>query len=410
MEATLSVLCSSLQEITTQLSGPLHSEVQASLHDHSEGNLPDAKLGQLAARTIDLLHQVEQLLEPSSVVLADHFLGYLNTKCLCAAVELRIPNLLAQGPQSVAEVARLSGAREDRLRQVLRLLHNNGIFAYDPQKDEYRNSHTSELLTTDHWTQWHNWVDLYGNEFYDMARGIPASVRKEAIRTPAQIQFVTDQNMFDYFTARGWLPRLHRTLGGGATAQAPGILADYSWEEFSGKAFLDVGGGQGALVAMILRRHPSITGALLDTPKVIERARSLFHTADGEYADVGDRVPGENLIAGDFLESVPSFEFYTMKWCLHDWNDSKTAAVLQNIRQAIRKTPDSRLVVMESILADGRSSRLSRYADLTMMVSADGQERTEAQWRSLAGRTGWEIRQIRQLRGAWPCAIEMRPV
>jgi SAM-dependent methyltransferase len=310
----------------------------------------------------------------------------------------------------VTKLAELSGAREDRLRQVLRLLHNNGIFAYDRQTDEYRNNHTSELLTTDHWTQWHNWVDLYGNEFYDMARGIPASVRKDATRTPAQIQFDTDQNMFDYFTARGWLPRLHRTLGGGATAQAPGILADYPWEEFSGKTFLDVGGGQGALVAMILRRHPSITGALLDTPKVIERARSLFHTDDGEYADVGDRVPEENLIAGDFLESVPSFEFYTMKWCLHDWNDSKAAAVLQNIRKAIQTTPDSRLVVMESILADGRSSRLSRYADLTMMVSADGQERTEAQWRSLAGRTGWEIREIRVLRGAWPCAIEMRPV
>lgn len=325
-------------------------------------------------------------------------------------MELRIPDLLAQGPRKVAELAELSGAREDRLRQVLRLLHNNGIFAYDPQTDEYRNSHTSELLTVDHWTQWHNWVDLYGNEFYDMARGIPASLRKDATRTPGQIEFDTDQNMFDYFTARGWLPRLHRTLGGGATAQAPGILADYPWEEFSGKAFLDIGGGQGALVAMILRRHPSVTGGLLDTPRVIERARSLFHTVDGEYADVGDRVPEENLMAGDFLESVPSFEFYTMKWCLHDWNDIKTATVLQNIRTAIRTTPDSRLVVMESILADGRSSRLSRYADLTMMVSADGQERTEAQWRSLADRTGWEIRQIRVLRGAWPCAIEMRPV
>ncbi|KAF7128642.1 hypothetical protein CNMCM5793_003493 [Aspergillus hiratsukae] len=402
MEATLSVICSSLQEVATQLSGPLHPELLTSLHDHREGKLPDAKLGQLAARTIDLLHQVEQLLEPSSVVLADHFLGYVNTKCLCATMELRIPDLLAQGPRKVAELAELSGAREYRLRQVLRLLHNNGIFAYEPQTDEYRNSHTSELLTTDHWTQWHNWVDLYGNEFYDMARGIPASLRKDATRTPGQIEFDTDQNMFDYFTARGWLPRLHRTLGGGATAQAPGILADYPWEEFSGKAFLDVGGGQGALVAMILRRHPSVTGALLDTPKVIDRARSLFHTVDGEYADVGDRVPEENLIAGDFLESVPSFEFYTMKWCLHDWNDSKTAAVLQNIRTAILKTPDSRLVVMESILADGRSSRLSRYADLTMMVSADGQERTEAQWRSLAVRTGWEIRQIRVLRGAWP--------
>lgn len=266
------------------------------------------------------------------------------------------------------------------------------------------------MLRSDHWTQWHNWVDLYGNEFYDMARGIPASLKQGTTRTPAQINFNTDQCMFDYFTAQGWLPRLHRTLGGGATAQAPGILVDYPWEDFGDGPFLDIGGGEGALIALILRRRTRTKAALLDTPRVIEHARTLFLSPDGKYADVGDRVQEVGLIAGDFLESVPSFEFYTMKWCLHDWDDVKTAKVLSNIREAIRVTPESRLVVLESILADGRSSRLSRYGDLTMMVSADGQERTEAEWRTLAGRTGWEIRTIRKLRGAWPCAIEMRPV
>lgn len=310
----------------------------------------------------------------------------------------------------MSQLAQLSGARADRLGQVLRLLRNNGIFQYHTENATYSNNPTSSMLRSDHWTQWHNWVDLYGNEFYDMARGIPASLKQGTTRTPAQINFNTDQCMFDYFTAQGCLPRLHRTLGGGATAQAPGILADYPWEDFGDGPFLDIGGGEGALIALILRRHTRTKAALLDTPRVIEHARTLFLSPDGKYADVGDRVQEVGLIAGDFLESVPSFEFYTMKWCLHDWDDVKTAKVLSNIREAIRVTPESRLVVLESILADGRSSRLSRYGDLTMMVSADGQERTEAEWRTLAGRTGWEIRTIRKLRGAWPCAIEMRPV
>ncbi|KAL6235268.1 hypothetical protein BDW75DRAFT_230451 [Aspergillus navahoensis] len=328
MESTLKVLRASLQEAVSQLTGPLNNERLKALHDHSEGKLADANLGEVAASTIDLLHQVEQLLEPSTLVLADHFLGYLNTKCLCAAVEFHIPDLLVKGHRSVAQLAQLSGAREDRLRQVLRLLHNNGIFQYDAGKGTYSNNPTSEMLRSDHWTQWHNWVDLYGTEFYDMARGIPASLRQGTTRTPAQINFDTDGNMFDYFTAQGWLPRLHRTLGGGAMAQAPGILADYPWEEFEDRTFLDIGGGEGALIALILRRHTSIKAALLDTPKVIEHARSLFLSPDG--------------------------------------------------------------------------NRLSRYGDLTMMVSADGQERTEAEWRALAGRTGWEIRTIQKLRGAWP--------
>ncbi|KAG2417905.1 hypothetical protein HFD88_001004 [Aspergillus terreus] len=402
MEPTLKILGASLQEALSQLTGPLNEERLAALHDHSEGRLVDANLGEAAAYTIDLLHQVEQLLEPSSLVLADHFLGYLNTKCLCAAVEFHIPDLLVGGPKSVSQLAQLSGARAHRLGQVLRLLRNNGIFQYDTENATYSNNPTSSMLRSDHWTQWHNWVDLYGNEFYDMARGIPASLKQGTTRTPAQINFNTDQCMFDYFTAQGWLPRLHRTLGGGATAQAPGILADYPWEDFGDGPFLDIGGGEGALIALILRRHTRTKAALLDTPRVIEHARTLFLSPDGKYADVGDRVQEVGLIAGDFLESVPSFEFYTMKWCLHDWDDVKTAKVLSNIREAIRVTPESRLVVLESILADGRSCRLSRYGDLTMMVSADGQERTEAEWRTLAGRTGWEIRTIRKLRGAWP--------
>lgn len=75
MESILKVLGASLQETISQLTCPLNNERLAALHDHREGKLADAKLSEVAACTIDLLHQVEQLLEPSSLVLADHFLG-----------------------------------------------------------------------------------------------------------------------------------------------------------------------------------------------------------------------------------------------------------------------------------------------------------------------------------------------
>ena len=115
--------------------------------------------------------------------------GYLNSKCLCAAVKFHIPDFLADGSQTLPKLAQLSGAREDRLRQVLRMLCNNGIFAYSVDDDTYSNNPTSEMLRTDHWTQWHNWVDLYGNEFYDMARGIPASLKQgTVIRNIRQVE------------------------------------------------------------------------------------------------------------------------------------------------------------------------------------------------------------------------------
>ncbi|EGE04741.1 hypothetical protein TEQG_08680 [Trichophyton equinum CBS 127.97] len=379
---------------------------------HTDKDLPDSAVEVLAGKAINILHETKQLLEPGHLVLADHFLGYVSTKCLCAAVELKLVDILANAGEeglTIAELADASEANPDRLQQIMHVLHNNHIFEYDPASHRYRNNRISALLHTTHWTQWHNWVDLYGNEFYDIARGIPQSIRRDEKKWGAQINFNTSDDMFTYFQAQGWLPRLHRTLGGGAIAQAPGILADYPWHEFGSRTVLDVGGGGGGFLVSLLREYPDLKGAILDLPRTIEHATTLFHNPDGVYYDLRERVPRENLIGGDFLKSVPSFEVYTMKWVLHDWKDPDVITILRCIRAALIPGPDSRLVVLESILSDGQYGRLSRYGDINMMMTANGQERTEEQWQKLAAASGWEISKIYPLRRSWVCAIDLRP-
>ena len=334
----------------------------------------------------------------------------MSCKCLCAAIEYDIPDALREGPKTLHDLAIASGARPNRLGQIQRILVNENIFAYDAASDTYANNPTSKLLQSDHWTQWRNWVSLYGNEFYDMARGIPASCRKNAVRTPAQINYDTDMDMFHFFEKNGWLLKLHQTLSGGALAQAPGILEDYPWHELGDCTFLDLGGGGGGLVALLLRKYSTLRGGIFDLPKVIEHVKPKFLSQNGEFNDVGSRVAEENLIAGNFLNEIPTFEVYTMKWCLHDWDDDHALRILRNVRKAILKGPRARLVVLESILKDGRMGRLSRYGDITMMVSADGQERTELQWRNLARDSGWRINNIYPLRNSWTCAIELIPL
>jgi hypothetical protein len=332
----------------------------------------------------------------------------MSTKSLVAALDLKIPEILTGGSRSVSEVADLAGARADRFRQIMRTLSNNGVFTYDAGTDALANNATSLLLLSDHWTQWRNWVELYGNEFYEMACGIPASLKKDAVRCPAQIHFNTDDTMFKYFTDQGWMPKFFKTLSGGAIAQAPGILEDYPWQEVATETILDLGGGSGGLVALLLRKFPEMRGGVLDLPQSIELCHANFSTPDGQYRDVGPRVAGF-LIAGSFLEEVPSFKVYTMKWCLHDWADEDVLVILKNIRRAITKGPRSRLVVLESVLKNGHSGRMSRYGDMNMMVAVGGRERDEQDWRALAARSGWTLTEIRSLRNAWPCAIELRP-
>lgn len=269
LKEALSDLISTLKEPATQV------ELNATLHDPEA--LPHREIGTTAAQVVDILDDAKQMLQPSQLVLADHFMGlflslsftkslltclalgyYLSSKSLVAAVSFKIPDILGQCPGlTVSQLAESAGAREDRLRPVMRLLYNNGLFVYDAASDTYTNNSRSNLLKSDHWTQWHTWVELYATEFYDMARGIPDSLRTDSTRTAAQINYDTDDDIFTYFEKRGWLPRVHRAFNASQIAQAAGILADYPWHDVADRVILDIGGGGGALLASLLREYPT---------------------------------------------------------------------------------------------------------------------------------------------------------
>lgn len=186
-------------------------------------------------------------------------------------------------------------------------------------------------------------------------------------------------------------------------------MTDYPWAEVGNETVIDIGGGGGALITSLLRGNPATKGGVYDLPSVIDHIRPFF-AEGGAYADVGDRIDPEHLKAGDFFKEIPANGVYAMKWCLHDWLDDDAIKILKNIRQAIQDGPHSRLVVLESILSDKSSGRLSRYGDINMMITAKGRERTEAEWHKLAKSAGWWIEKIHPMRNAWVAAIDMRPI
>lgn len=84
MEDALKNLNSQLEVTLKALTGPLGHERKQKLHDHEVHKLPDPVLSQLAASSVDLLHAIEQLLTPASLILADHFLGTRTIELLLA--------------------------------------------------------------------------------------------------------------------------------------------------------------------------------------------------------------------------------------------------------------------------------------------------------------------------------------
>lgn len=428
---TIFARLSALQKEADDIHALLQSQdVSAELHSslHDPDHLPDRQLTDLSAGVVDSLERVTQDMAPSVSILTESFFGmysgrsctclpssltvpaaFLQTKALWTVVEAKIPDLLHQhGPQTAKKLGLRAGIQPERLAQLLDTLINIGIFTTSADGSSFQNNRVSDLLRRDHWTQWHLWSDLYGNDFFDVSRSMPEAVKIGEARSAAQLSYGTDMDLFDYLAEKGLMEKFHKTLGAGAIAQAKGLAVDYPFEEIAKECFIDIGGGSGAFLASVLRTHPEMRGSLFDLSHVVENVTPAFRNKDGQFADIGARVP--ELLTGNFLESVPPSSVYTMKWCLHDWMDEDVVTVFKNVRRSMVESPASRFLVFESVKRPGRSSQLPRYGDLIMMITVNGKERSVDDWHRLAAEGGWRIASINPIRRAWPCAIDLRPI
>jgi predicted O-methyltransferase YrrM len=153
--------------------------------------------------------------------------------------------------------------------------------------------------------------------------------------------------------------------------------------DFSGyRTVVDVGGGQGALLEEILRRHPGLRGVLFDEPAVVERARVAL-----ARSDVRDRI---DLVAGSFFDAVPPGDAYVLKFILHDWDDAQAGRILERCRAA--GAPGATVVVIEAVIPPGNDAHPGKLADLEMLLTTrGGHERTELGFATLLGAAGFRL-------------------
>jgi len=145
------------------------------------------------------------------------------------------------------------------------------------------------------------------------------------------------------------------------------------------RSLVDVGGANGALVLALLRAHPQLTGQVFDLPHVIPGAR-----AAGREAGLEDRY---SAVAGDFFCSVPTADYYLLKWILHDWSDEKCVRILRNCRVA--GGGSARALIIESLI--GRVGEPDPVAlfDMNMLAVSSGRQRSLEELDALFAASGW---------------------
>ncbi|MFN0102370.1 MAG: methyltransferase [Bryobacteraceae bacterium] len=149
--------------------------------------------------------------------------------------------------------------------------------------------------------------------------------------------------------------------------------------------FVDVAGGNGNMLAAILKVRPEARGIVMDLPFAQEEAERNLAAQD-----VADRC---QFVAGDFFQAVPEDgDLYTMKWILHDWPDDNAAAILQSIHKAM--PGHAKLILVEAVVPETDDAMFERMMDLNMMVMCGGKERTEAEWRALLDANGFSLSRV----------------
>lgn len=167
----------------------------------------------------------------------------------------------------------------------------------------------------------------------------------------------------------------------GTKAPAAALAAAYGFDRY--KTVVDVGGGDGTLLAAILRGHPGLRGMLFDTPEGVAEADAVL---------AREQVAGRVTVhAGDFFAGVPTGgDLYLLKSVVIDWEDDDCLAILDRCRRAV---PDGgRLLVVEPVLppaVDGSTPPGAYLSDLNMLVNTGGRVRTRAEIEGLMTRAGF---------------------
>ncbi|MGW2326969.1 methyltransferase [Streptomyces sp. NPDC001700] len=300
---------------------------------------------------------------------------------ICAVSRLGIPDLLADGPRTVPELATAVDGDEGALRRVLILLACHGVLDLDREADRAALTELGEVLCRRH-------PYALGATFATF--GVPdvAHALTETIRTGAPATTAAVGTGFWEHLARH--PE-QQTLFGDAMAEQARLLTLpcvplLDWP--SSGTVADIAGGGGMLLAHILDEQPGLSGVLVDRPQVLEQALSALKDAG---------VDGRCTVhEGDLLDPPPPADMYVLSRVLHNWDDAGVVRILAALARGARA--GAVLRVFEDVLPGDRLPTAPQaWADLAMLMFYEGaRERTAGEFRALLAAGGWRLERVVQ--------------
>jgi hypothetical protein len=309
---------------------------------------------------------------PSIMAMAD----LATPMSIRVAATLSLAERAGDAGATAEQLAAETGTETPILRRLLDHLVSIGVFDLDTESGRYRPTELGDQLRADAPKGFKPLLDINcaGGRaelaFVDLLETITTG-------TPAY----THRYGREFWADIGATPELRRSfdvqMNWRFQVHAPQIAERFDWGRFP--EILDVGGGDGTLLAEILRAHPGVRGRVLELAQTTNAATDRFAAAG-----LGDR---SGAVVGSFFDPLPvGADAYVLSDILHDWDDGHARKILTGCRQAAG--PDGTVVVIEPVLGEGTDTSL----DLFMLMCFSGRERTVHELTALAADCGLVLR------------------
>ncbi len=322
---------------------------------------------------------------PPQAAVMQMVMGAWISQTISTVTRLDLPDIIHKhGPLSASEIVARHGIRANVrfLERVLRACASLGIFS-EAADGRFGATPLTEPLTRGSPVSVKKLVEIMGASWWKVWGGLENAIHSGESQAKAQLGLP----YWDYCKAN---PKEMEAFGEAMKSNSHNSMRGVLEQcDFSRAAtVVDVGGGLGHLAVALLRKYPELRATVLDVPDLMPLARER---AAEEAADVLARL---TFVGGDMFAQVPPADAYVIKHIIHDWDDERCVKLLQNCARALNK--DGRVHCVDSVLPPmgNTTGTAAKLLDLDMMVFVPGKERTEAQWRSLFGNSGFKLQSM----------------
>ncbi len=317
-------------------------------------------------------------------------LGTWVPQAVQTAAALNIADALALGPLRLEELSDRVGADPDALSRLMRALISRGIFRQH-RDGRYGLTPLAETLRSDAPVSMTPAALFYGSQKHREHW----SLLVESVKTgKPSVPLLRGKGFFDYLDDDPEFAKLFNDAMTSIAELADAfVIAAYDFSPYS--TIVDVGGGHGRLLAGILAATPTARGVLYDLPQVVAGAPAVMQKR-GVEARV--RIEG-----GSFFDSVPAGgDVYVMKHVVHDWPDEQAIEILRRVRAAADSS-NATVLLVETVIPTHDRDFIGKWADLEMLLSVPGRERTAEEYRTLLQQAG--MRMTRVVQTASPLSV-----